>query len=463
MLDSARHFFSKQEVCTLLDTLARYKLNRLHWHLVDDQGWRLEIRKYPELADRRCYTQDDVREIVAFAAARGITVVPEIEMPGHSAAILKAMPELRCDPAAGSSANVYCAGNERTFAVIEDILAETFALFPSELVHIGGDEADKTHWKRCSKCRARMRREGLTSVDELQSYFIRRVEAIFGRHGRRLLGWDEIMDGGLAPSAAVMYWRSEEGDAALSGRIRQAAERGHQIVMTPQTCCYLDYHQDANWFNEPSGWIGTVTLRTAYGLEPIPQGLAEEHQANILGAQGNLWCDRNVNFDSAGYQLFPRALALAEVAWSPRSTRDYRSLTERILLHLPRLAALRVNARYPDGIDFRYEDRTLALEPELPGAPVHLTLNGTAPSAADPVYAAPIPLPRPTLVRAAIVRDDGTLGRAKPFMACDLLDSGQLAVAAATDSDPRHPAAAVLDGTNWTFWLTAPARPPFPP
>ena len=463
LLDSARHFFSKQEVCTLLDTLARYKLNRLHWHLVDDPGWRLDIGKYPELADRRCYTQDDVREIVAFAAARGITVVPEIEMPGHSAAILEVMPELRCDPAAGSSANVYCAGNDRTFAVIEDILAETFALFPSEFVHIGGDEADKQHWKRCPKCRSRMQREGLASVDDLQSYFIGRVEAIVRRHGRRLLGWDEIMDGGLAPSAAVMYWRSQEGDAALSGRIREAAERGHRIVMTPQTCCYLDYHQDANWFNEPSGCIGTVTLRTAYGLEPIPRGLAEEHQANILGVQGNLWCDRNVNVrDSAGYQLFPRALALAEVGWSARSTRDYRSLTKRILLHLPRLAALRVNARYPDGIDFRYEDRTLALEPELPGASVHLTLDGTAPSAADPVYTAPIPLPRPTLVRAAIVRDDGALGRAKPFLACDLLDSGRLAVVAATDSDPRHPAAAVLDGTNWTFWLTAADRPPFP-
>ena len=462
LLDSARHFFTWQEVCTLIDTLARYKLNRLHWHLVDDQGWRLEIRKYPELADRRCYTQDDVREIVAFAAARGITVVPEIEMPGHSAAILEVMPELRCDPAAGSSANVYCAGNDRTFAVIEDILAETFALFPSKFVHIGGDEADKQHWKRCPKCRSRMQREGLASVDDLQSYFIGRVEAIVRRHGRRLLGWDEIMDGGLAPSAAVMYWRSQEGDAALSGRIREAAERGHRIVMTPQTCCYLDYHQDANWFNEPSGCIGTVTLRTAYGLEPIPRGLAEEHQANILGVQGNLWCDRNVNFDSAGYQLFPRALALAEVGWSPRSTRDYRSLTERILLHLPRLAALRVNARYPDGIDFRYEDRALALEPELPGATVHLTLDGTAPSAADPVYTAPIPLPRPTLVRAAIVRDDGALGRAKPFLACDRLDSGRLAVVAATDSDPRHPAAAVLDGTNWTFWLTAAEHPPFP-
>ena len=460
LLDSARHFFTKQEVCTLIDTLARYKLNRLHWHLVDDQGWRLEIGKYPKLADPLCYTQDDVREILAFAAARGITVVPEIEMPGHSAAILEVMPELRCDPSA--SANVYCAGNDRTFAVIEDILAETFALFPSEFVHIGGDEADKTDWNRCPKCRERMRREGLASVDELQSSFIRQIEVIFARHGRRLLGWDEIMDGGLAPSAAVMYWRSEEGDAALRGRIREAAERGHQIVMTPQTCCYLDYHQDANWFNEPSGWIGTVTLRAAYGLEPIPRGLAEEHQANILGVQGNLWCDRNVNFESAGYQLFPRALALAEVGWSPRSIRDYRSLTERILLHLPRLAALRVNARYPDGIDFRYENRALALEPELPGASVHLTLDGTAPSAADPVYTAPIPLSRPTLVRAAVVRDDGALGRAKPFLACGLLDGGRLAVAASTDSDPRRPAAAVLDGTNWTFWLTAAARPPFP-
>ncbi len=444
---------------TLLDTLARYKLNRLHWHFVD-QGWRLEVRKHPQLASPQSYSQDDVREIVAFAAARGITVVPEIEMPGHSAAILKAMPELRCDPSAG--ANVYCAGNDRTFAVIEDILSETFALFPSEFVHIGGDEADKTSWTRCPKCRERMRREGLAGVEELQGFFIRRVEEIFLRHGRRLLGWDEIMDGGLAPSAAVMYWRSEEGDAALRGRIRDAAERGHQIVMTPQTCCYLDYHQDANWFNEPAGWIGTVTLRTAYSLEPLPEGLASEHHANILGAQGNLWCDRIASFETAGYQLLPRALALAEVGWSPPSTRDYRSLTERILLHLPRLAALQVSARYPDGIDFRYRERTLTLDPELPGACVHFTLDGSTPSAADPVYTDPLPLDGPTRVRAAIVRDDGALGRPKPFLACDLLDSGRIAVAAATASDPEHPPATVLDGTNWTFWLTAAERPPFP-
>ena len=232
--------------------------------------------------------------------------------------------------------------------------------------------------------------------------------------------------------------------------------------MTPQTCCYLDYHQDANWFNERSGWIGTVTLRTAYSLEPIPHGLAEEHQANILGAQGNLWCDRIVSFETAGYQLFPRALALAEVAWSPRSQRDYRALTERTVTHLPRLAALQVNARYPDGIDFRYRDRMLTLEPELPGARVHFTLNGAAPSVTDPVYAEPVPLPRPTLVRAAIVRHDGTLVRAKSFMACDLLDRRRLTVIAATDSDPNHPAPAVLDGTNWSFWLTAAERPPFP-
>ena len=462
LLDSARHCFTRQEVCALIDTLARYKLNRLHWHLVDDQGWRLRIGAYPELADRLSYTQADVREIVAFAAARGITVVPEIEMPGHSAAILKVMPELRCDPPAGSSANVYCAGNERVFAVIERILEETFALFPSEFVHVGGDEADKTSWRRCPKCRARMRREGLAGVDELQSWFIRRVEAILHRHGRRLLGWDEIMDGGLAASAAVTYWRSEEGDAALGGRIRQAAERGHRIVMSPQTCCYLDYHQDADWFHEPSGWIGTVTLRTAYSLEPVPRGLAAEHRANILGPQGNLWCDRIASFETAGYQLFPRALALAEVAWSPRSKRDYRSLTERIVTHLPRLAALKLNARYPDGIDFRYRQRMLTLTPELPDARVHYTLNGNPPALADPVYTEPVPLPLPTLVRAAIVRHDGTLGRAKSFMACDLLDNRRLAVSAATDSDPGHPAAAVLDGTYWSFWLTAAERPPFP-
>ncbi len=460
LLDSARHFFTKQEVCTLLDTLARYKLNRLHWHLVDDQGWRLEITKYPELASPQSYSQRDVREIVAYAGARGITVVPEIEMPGHSAAILKAMPELSCDPSAG--ANVYCAGNDRTFAVIEDILAETFALFPSEFVHVGGDEADKTSWTHCAACRERMRREGLAGVEELQSFFIRRVETIFGRHGRRLLGWDEIMDGGLAPSAAVMYWRSEEGDAALSGRVREAAERGHQIVMTPQTCCYLDYHQDANWFNEPAGWIGTVALRTAYSLDPIPQGLAAEHHANILGAQGNLWCDRIASFETAGYQLFPRALALAEVAWSPREARDYRSLAKRILFHLPRLAALHVNARYPDGIEFGYRDRMLTIEPELPGARVHFTLNGSNPSAEDAVHTGPVPLPGPTPVRAAIVRDDGTLGRPKTFLACDLLDSRRITVTASTGCHPDHPAATVLDGTNWTFWLTSAEHPPVP-
>ena len=256
---------------------------------------RLEISAYADLADRLSYTQEDVREIVAFAAARGITVVPEIEMPGHSAAILEVMPELRCDPSAGGSANVYCAGNDRVF-----------------------------------------------------------------------------------------------------------------------------------------------------------------------GAQGNLWCDRIGSFETAGYQLFPRALALAEVAWSPRSKRDYRALTERIVTHLPRLAALQVNARYPDGIDFRYQDRMLTLDPEQHGARVHFTLNGTAPSVTDPVYAEPVPLPRPTLVRATIVRPDGTLGRCKSFMACDLLDRRRLTVIAATDSDPSHPAPAVLDGTNWSFWLTAAERPRFP-
>ena len=203
-------------------------------------------------------------------------------------------------------------------------------------------------------------------------------------------------------------------------------------------------------------------MGTAYSLEPIPDGLADEHRANILGAQGNLWCDRIGSFETAGYQLFPRALALAEVGWSPRSQRDYRALTERIVTHLPRLAALQVNARYPGGIDFRYRDRMLTLKPELTGARVHFNLNGTVPSVADPVYTEPISLPHPTPVRAAIVRHDGRQGRAKSFMACHLLDNRRLTVIVATDSDPSHPAPAVPDGTNWSFWLTATERPPFP-
>ena len=461
LLDSARRFFATHEVRTLLDALARYKLNRLHWHLVDDQGWRLALARYPELASEESYRRDDVREVVAYAAARGITVVPEIEMPGHSAAILRAMPELRCDPEDGS-ANVYCAGNERTFAVIEHILAETFDLFPSEIVHIGGDEADKRAWANCPQCRERMRREGLANLDELQSYFIGRVAAIFARHGRRLLGWDEIMDGGLAASAAVMYWRSEEGDAGLGGRVRAAAERGHQVVMTPQSCCYFDYHQDANWFHEPSGWIGTVTLRSAGSLEPIPDGLAEEHHANILGAQGNLWCDRIASFSAAAYQLFPRALALAEAAWSLPANRNYPSLAARIVSHLPRLAALQLAGRYPDGIDFRHQNGILTLEPELPDARVHLTLNGPAPADNDTIYTAPFRVIGPTLVRAAIVKDDGTLGRPKSYLACDLIDCRRLSMVRATAAQQHHPATGALQATNRAFWLTASPPPPFP-
>lgn len=461
LLDSARRFFAKQEVFTLLDALARYKLNRLHWHLVDDQGWRLPIMRYPALADRDSYDLEDVREVVAYAAARGITVVPEVEMPGHSAAILRAMPELRCDPADGG-ANVYCAGNERTYAVIEAILAETFAMFPSEFVHIGGDEVDKRHWARCPKCRERMRREGLADLDELQSYFIGRVAGVFERHGRRLLGWDEIMTGGLPASAAVMYWRSDEGDAALAGRLRAAVQRGCQVVMTPQSHCYLDYHQDANWFHEPSGWIGTVTLRQTCSLEPIPAGLAEQHHGNILGTQGNLWCDRITTFGAAAYQLFPRALAVAEAGWSPPSRRDYQSLVQRIVHHLPRLAGLQLEARYPDGIEFRFQDGVLALKPELPGARIHLALNGPEPAVSDRVYTAPIPVTEPTLVRAAIVRDDGTLGRPKSYLACDLIDRRGLSVVRATAADPDHPAAAALAATARAFWLSASPPPPFP-
>lgn len=476
MLDCSRHFFSKEDIKKLLDTMARYKLNRFHWHLVDDQGWRLEIKKYPQLTSEGAtkngrktrasgfyYTQEDVREIVAYAEARFITVVPEIEMPGHSLAILSVLPELKCDPDAKGWVNVFCAGNDKTYEVLRDILEETFALFPSEFVHIGGDEANKTSWKSCPKCQARMKREGLRSVHALQSYFIKQMEPVFHKHGKRLLGWDEIMDGGLAPSAAVMYWRSQGAHGGVNERVAEAARKGHTIIMTPQTYCYYDFPQDENWFNEPAGWKGAVTTRKTYAFEPIPEGLPADKQRNILGAQCNLWSERVPDVTHAEYMLFPRVFALAEVMWSPKSTRDYDFLMQRSLAHLPRLAKRSVNVRYPDGIAFETRNGLTSITPELPGAVVRYTTDGSAPSAQSPVYQGPFKVNGPTLVKAAIVKQDGSTGRVKSHLVADSIDTSKATAVLKTPAEVPTPMKEVLDGSNWRAWGSDRTRkPPFP-
>lgn len=369
MLDVARHFFTKAEIKQLLDDMALHKLNSFHWHLVDDQGWRVEIKKYPRLTEVGAwrngigfgldpkastaygpdgryggfYSQADIREIVAYAAARHITIVPEIEMPGHSSAALAAYPQYSCsggpyttDVSGGIFAGVYCAGNDETFEFLENVLAEVMDLFPGKYIHIGGDEVPKSNWAHCSKCQARMAKEGLKGGRELQSYFIRRIETFINAHGRSLIGWSEIREGGLAKNAAVMDW--------IGGAV-EAASDGHNVVMSPTKYCYLDHYQSTNHVNEPRAIGGYLPLSRVYEFEPIPATLSPALQSHILGAQGNLWTEYVPSFKHAQYMIFPRMCAMAEVTWSPTAARDWAGFARRLAVHERRLDLAQINYR----------------------------------------------------------------------------------------------------------------------
>jgi hexosaminidase len=372
MLDVSRHFFSKSEVETFLDAMALHKLNVFHWHLTDDHGWRIEIKKYPKLTtigawrsgggfgfdpqtttaygpDGRYggfYTQDDIREVVKYAAARHITIVPEIEMPGHSTAALAAYPEYSCTggpfaPAmtAGIFNGIYDPAKEATFQFLADVLTEVIPLFPGKYIHVGGDEVPKDTWKNSADCQALMKREGLKNEEELQSWFIRRIEKIVNARGRSMIGWSEILQGGLAKNAAVMDW---------IGGAKEAASAGHDVVMTPTAYCYFDFYQSSNHVNEPKAatWGGPLTLDNMYALEPMPTNLPPELQSHILGAQGNLWTEQIPNFKQAEYMTFPRACALAEVTWSAKDARNWNDFMRRLRVHVRRLDAMNVNYRH---------------------------------------------------------------------------------------------------------------------
>jgi hexosaminidase len=369
LFDVARHFFTKQEVKQLLDVLAAQKINTLQMHLTDDQGWRIEIKKYPRLTqvgawrdepgfgldpklsstygpDGRYggyYTQADIREIVAYAAAKHITIVPEIEMPGHFSAALAAFPELSCsggpytpNAKGGVFAGVCCAGKDETFEFLQNVLAEVNQLFPGKYIHIGGDEVPKDNWKKCPRCQARMKQEGLKNEHELQSYFVRRIEKFINAQGRNLIGWSEIREGGLAQNAVVMDW--------IGGAV-EAASAGHDVVMSPTGYCYLDYYQSTNHATEPKAIGGFLPLSKVYSFEPIPEKLATEFQLHILGAQGNLWTEYIPNFKQAQYMIFPRLCALAEVAWSPQTSRNWEDFTRRLQTQFQRFDQLGVNYR----------------------------------------------------------------------------------------------------------------------
>lgn len=339
LLDVGRHFFGPEEVKSVIDLMAMHKLNRLQWHLTEDQGWRIEIRKYPELTRRGAwrdrsdlrpaedgrpekdpqpyggyYTQQQVREIVRYAADRFIEIVPEIEMPGHAMAALASYPWLGClgegyevPSLWGVKEDVYCAGKDSTFVFLEDVLTEVTDLFPYGLVHIGGDECPKARWKECPRCQRRMRDEGLGSEEELQSYFVRRIERFLASRNRRMVGWDEIRQGGLSETAIVLSRKREQG-------LRAALENGNDVIMTPYVNCYFDYYQGSRE-TEPLAFGGFLPLRTAYDLDPF-EGLDAEQSRRILGVQCNLWTEFVATLDHAEYMLLPRLAAFAERAWT---------------------------------------------------------------------------------------------------------------------------------------------------
>ena len=351
MLDISRNYRDKNFILKQIDALARLKINRLHLHLTDGAGWRLEIKKYPRLTEYAAWrpeltwkewseggarytdasdfgayggylTQDDAREIVKYAADRYITVIPEIEMPSHSEELTAAFPEISCTHNPKGEPDV-CVGNEKTFEILQNVLDEVMEIFPSEYIHIGGDEASKRAWKECELCRKRMADEGLKNVDELQSYLIHRIEQYLNSKGRSLIGWDEIMEGGLAPNATVMSWRGTEGGI-------RAARSGHQAVMTPGGYCYLDSYQDAP-ATQPVAISGYLPLERVYSYDPAPDSLGTDVTKWIAGVQGNLWTEHVPTAQHAEYMLWPRMIAIAEIGWTPQEQRQWESFRPRAL------------------------------------------------------------------------------------------------------------------------------------
>jgi hexosaminidase len=399
LIDVGRHFFPVSSIKKYLDLAAQYKINTFHWHLTDDEGWRIEIRRYPKLtapASRQVesppgyYTQAQVREIVAYAQARYITVIPEIEMPGHAGAALEAYPELACTP--GAHENVYCP-RDSSFAFLQQVLGEVIALFPGPYVHIGGDEVSKEGWRRSAEAQAIMKRHSLKNEDELQSYFVRRMVRFLASRGKRTIGWDEILDGGLAPGAIVMSWRGESGGI-------EAVKEGHLAIMAPSEYCYFDYGQ-GDPRREPANIGGFIPLDKVYRYEPIPRQLASPGRKFILGIQANVWTEYIATPEYLEYMLFPRLLAFAEVAWSPEAGRRYENFRSRLPFQLAHLDARHVSYRIPEpaGLHDLYttsdDQAIIELRADVPGSLIRYTLDGSEPGETSPRYLSPIRVPLP--------------------------------------------------------------------
>ncbi|BEG62130.1 glycoside hydrolase family 20 protein [Coprobacter fastidiosus] len=437
-LDVARHFFSVDEVKRYIDLLAMHKLNVFHWHLTDDQGWRIEIKKYPKLTEVGSirkhtmveknfdqydntpyggyYTQDQIRDIVNYAKERFITIIPEVDLPGHMVAALASYPSLGCTGGPyevqgmwGVHPDVLCAGKEETYEFVTDVLSEVIELFPSRYIHIGGDECPKDRWKKCPLCQARIRKLGLktdkehTAEERLQSYFMTRVEKFLNENDRQIIGWDEILEGGAAPNATVMSWRGTDGGV-------QAAKLRHNVVMTPNTYLYFDYYQSEDTQAEPLAIGSYVPLERVYDFEPVPDTLDNDSKKYILGAQANLWTEYISDFKQVEYMLLPRLDALSEVQWTRPENKNWVNFLDR----------LQHNIQVYDLKGYNYGKHIFGINPEyriIPekhcievtlrtqgDAPVYYTLDGTVPTEKSTRYTQPIELTENTDLKAIVVR-----------------------------------------------------------
>lgn len=431
-LDVVRHFFTVEEVKKYLGYLAFYKINTFHWHLTDDQGWRIEIKKYPKLTEigsRRkesmigpyvdnqfdgtpysgFYTQDQIKEVIEYAKKLHITIVPEIEMPGHALAALAAYPELSCSGGPfevetkwGVFDDVFCP-KEETFEFLENVLDEVMLLFPSEYIHIGGDECPKTRWKECPHCQMLIQKENLKDEHGLQSYFIRRIEKYMNSKGRKIIGWNEILEGGLAPNAAVMSWTGEEGGI-------EAAKTGHFAVMTPGAYCYFDHYQ-GDPQTEPLAFGGFTPLDKIYSYSPVPEELTEEESKYILGVQANLWTEYIPDFKQVEYMLFPRLMALSEVGWGTSDPEKYTNFENRVIKHFDFLNERGINFSksiynlsgkvIQTGNGIAYE-LSSSRNPEN----IRYTTDGTMPTTSSPVYETAIPVTKSMIVKAAYFEEN---------------------------------------------------------
>lgn len=445
MLDLSRHFFDKNYVIETIDRLAMHKMNVLHLHLVDDQGWRIEIKKYPKLTEVGAWrvdqenlawnarltvnpdekgtyggflTQEELKEIVKYAAAKNIEIIPEIEMPAHVSSAIASYPELACFdqrigvPSGGlwPITDIYCAGKESTFEFLQNVIDEVITIFPSKYIHIGGDEATKTNWEKCPNCQKRMKDNGLKNTHELQSYFVKRMEKYINSKGKKIIGWDEILEGGLAPDATVMSWRGTQGGI-------DATKQGHDVIMTPESHCYFNFYQGPQ-NEEPIAFDGYTPLSKVYEFDPVVPTMTPQEASHVLGGQANLWAEYLPGPKDSEYMIFPRLAALSEVLWSTKESRNWNDFTSRLTYLLQRYNYLGINyaksaflVTATSNADLVQKQINITLKNEFPNPDIRYVLGNKNIDHNAIKYTSPIPFKETTILKASLFQNDKPVGK----------------------------------------------------